>query len=331
MRARRAPFAHSGFALSHAVVLQPFAHSVQVVSTACGLSHGRERKRYCLVVIAPTGQTSIRLPERIECTPCSLKVAISLPLPRLMVPICASPSTSRHEADAARAQDAAVAVEHQRRTEVDVGLHALAVERAARKVHAAFVVAERVREILQRALAALVAHRAVERVVDQEELEHALAAVDGFRILRVHHHAFGHRRRARRLQLRHLLDLDQADAARRVDAQTGVVAVIGDLDAGFDGGLQNGGAFRHGKLPAIDGQRDDFHKEGIVPSSRARSGLRPSARLYCFSMIATAAPSGLASTDRTVPVSGKRASLAASFDGHDELGGLAVGVGHRRP
>src|ERR671912_1691946 len=94
MRARRAPLAHSGFALSHAVVLQPFAHSVHVVSTAWGLSHGRERNRYCLVVIAPTGQTSIRLPDRIECTPCSLKVAISLPFPRLMVPICASPSTS---------------------------------------------------------------------------------------------------------------------------------------------------------------------------------------------------------------------------------------------
>src|SRR3990170_8537720 len=94
MRVRRAPFAHSGLAFSHAVVLQPFAHSVHVVSTACGLSHGRERKRYCLVVMAPTGQTSIRLPERIECTPSSLKVATSLPLPRLMVPIWASPSTS---------------------------------------------------------------------------------------------------------------------------------------------------------------------------------------------------------------------------------------------
>ena len=258
MRARRAPFAHSGLALSHAVVLQPFEHSVHVVSTACGLSHGRERNRYCFVVIAPTGQTSIRLPESSECTPCSLNVAISLPLPRLMVPICASPSTSRHEADAARAEDAAIAVQHQRRAEVDVGLHALAVERAAREVHAAFVVAERVREILQRALAALVAHRAVERVIDQQEFEHALAAVDRLGILRVHHHALGHRRRARRLQLRHLLDLHQADAARRVDAEAGVVAVIGDLDAGLDGRLQNGGAFRHGKLPAIDGQRDEY-------------------------------------------------------------------------
>src|SRR5262245_30620892 len=95
MRMRRDPLAHSGLALSHAVVLQPFEHSVQVVSTACGLSHGRDRNRYCRVVSAPTGHTSIRLPDRSECTPCSLNVAISLPLPRSTMPICASPSTSR--------------------------------------------------------------------------------------------------------------------------------------------------------------------------------------------------------------------------------------------
>ncbi len=88
------PLAHSGLALSHAVVAQPLEQPVQIVSMAFGLSHGRERKRYCLVVIAPTGQTSIRLPDSSECTPCSLKVPISLPLPRLMTPICASPSTS---------------------------------------------------------------------------------------------------------------------------------------------------------------------------------------------------------------------------------------------
>ena len=80
-----------------------------------------------------------------------------------------------HEPHAARAEDAAVAVEHQRRPEVDVGLHALAVEHAARELHPAALGAERVREILERALAALVAHRAVERVVDQQELEHARA------------------------------------------------------------------------------------------------------------------------------------------------------------
>ena len=164
-----------------------------------------------------------------------------------------------HEAAAARAQDAAVAVQHQRRAEVDVGLDALAVKRAAREVHAAGVVAELVREVLQRALAALVADRAIERVIDQQELEHALAAFDGLGVLRVHHHAFSHRRRARRLQLAHLFDLHQADATRGVDAETGVVAVIRDLDAGFNGGLEDRGALRHGQLAAINGQRDVFH------------------------------------------------------------------------
>ena len=33
-RMSREPFAHSGLALSQAVVLQPFEHSVQIVSTA---------------------------------------------------------------------------------------------------------------------------------------------------------------------------------------------------------------------------------------------------------------------------------------------------------
>ena len=47
-----------------------------------------------------------------------------------------------HEPFAARAHDAAVAIEHQRRTEVDVGLHALAVEGPPREVHPALVVSE---------------------------------------------------------------------------------------------------------------------------------------------------------------------------------------------
>ena len=43
--AMRGPLAHSGFARSHAVVLHPFEQSVQIVSTATGLSHGRDLKR----------------------------------------------------------------------------------------------------------------------------------------------------------------------------------------------------------------------------------------------------------------------------------------------
>ena len=60
-----------------------------------------------------------------------------------MMLICASPSIVAHEADAPRAENAAVAVQHQRRSEVDVGLDALAVELAARKLHPALLGPER--------------------------------------------------------------------------------------------------------------------------------------------------------------------------------------------
>ena len=71
-----------------------------------------------------------------------------------------------HEADAPRAQDAAVAIEHQRRPEVDVGPDPFAIERAARELHPALIGAERVRVILQGTLAAFVADGAVERMID---------------------------------------------------------------------------------------------------------------------------------------------------------------------
>src|SRR5678815_6146878 len=91
----REPRAHSGLAFNQALVLQPFAQRVHTVSTTPGLSQGRLLNRYCLVVIAPTGQTSIRLPDSSEFTPSSRNVAISLPLPLSTIPICASESISR--------------------------------------------------------------------------------------------------------------------------------------------------------------------------------------------------------------------------------------------
>ena len=169
-----------------------------------------------------------------------------------------------HEPHAARAEDAAVAVQHQRRPEVDVGLHAVAVELAARKFHPALVGPELVGEILKRTLAAFVAHRTVERVIHEQELEHAGARVDDFLGPRRHHHAFGADGRARRLQLRHLLDLDDADAARAVDADAGVVAVVGDRNPAFDGGLQNGLALLDGHRPAVYRQRHGLHKKPII-------------------------------------------------------------------
>ena len=175
-----------------------------------------------------------------------------------------------HEAHAPRAENAAVAVEHERRTEVDVRLHAVAVELAPRELHPALIGTEGVRKILQRALAALVAHRAIERVIDQQKLEDAGARAHHVRRARRHHHAFGAHGRTRRLQLRHLLDLDDADAAGAVDADARVIAVIRDGDAAFDGGLQDGLAFLDGDPAAVDRERHGFHKQSIISSTRVR-------------------------------------------------------------
>ena len=76
----------------------------------------------------------------------------------------------------------------------------------------------------------------------------------------LHDHAVGADRRARRLQLRHLLDLDDADAAGAVDADAGVVAVVGHRDAALDRGLQDGLALLDGHRAAVDRQRHGFHK-----------------------------------------------------------------------
>ena len=173
-----------------------------------------------------------------------------------------------HEPHAPRAEDAAVAVEQQRRTEVHVGLDALAVEHAPREAHPALVRTEAVGEILERTLATLVAHGAVERVIDQQKLEDARACLDDIRGLRVHHHSFGDRRRARRLQLRHLLDLDDADAAGPVDPEARVVAVVGNPDAGLDGGLEDRPALLGRDRLPVDRQRNGVHKPLIISFRR---------------------------------------------------------------
>ena len=91
------------------------------------------------------------------------------------------------------------------------------------------------RQVLQRALAALVADRAVERVVDEDELEHRLLALGGL----VRGGAVFTTMPScavivqRGLQLRHALDLDEAHAAgadRGPEAR--LVAEDRDLDPG---------------------------------------------------------------------------------------------------
>ena len=117
-------------------------------------------------------------------------------------------------------------------------LHRALVLGIARVVHA---VAHRL--VLQVALAALVADRAIQRMVDQQEFHHAAARLAHHRAVGVHHHAVGDRIGAGGDRLRRrLLDLDQAHAAIAGDRQALVVAEARNFDAGRLAGLQHGRA-----------------------------------------------------------------------------------------
>src|ERR1043166_3570669 len=164
-----------------------------------------------------------------------------------------------HEPHAARAQNAPLPVEHQRGTEVHVAAHAFAVEHTTREIGTALGGTEVVREILQRTLAALVADRTVERVIHEKKLEDTRARLHDLGRLRRHDHAVCADRRARRLQLRNLLDLHDADAAAAVDADAGVIAVIRNGNAVLDRRLEHGLALLHGDLTAIYRQLDGVH------------------------------------------------------------------------
>ncbi len=100
------------------------------------------------------------------------------------------------------------------------------------------------REVLQLALAALVADRAVERMVDQQELHHALLRLDRLLGVRPHLHALGRRRRARRQRLRRLLDLHQAHPAVGGDRQLLVIAEVRHVDAELVRGVHHRAAVR---------------------------------------------------------------------------------------
>ena len=78
--------------------------------------------------------------------------------------------------------------------------------------------------VLQFALAAGVAHRAIQRMVAQQHLEHRLARLLDLVAVGSDDHALANHRRARSLQLGHLLNLHQAHAASALQREVGVVA-----------------------------------------------------------------------------------------------------------
>jgi hypothetical protein len=72
-------------------MLQPTGQSPQIVGTFW-ISHGRASKRYSVDVSAPTGQSSITLPEKRSRYGSSSNVAISVRAPRLTA--TSSPSSA---------------------------------------------------------------------------------------------------------------------------------------------------------------------------------------------------------------------------------------------
>ncbi len=179
------------------------------------------------------------------------------------------------EAGAAVAEDAALAVERNQRRDRD-----RLVEGPLFEAHAGRARPPAEREVLERALAALVAVRAVERVVQEDELEDGVLALRGLRArLRGREDEAvlgGHR--AGCLELRHALDFAEAHAAgadRRAEPR--LVAEDRYLDPGLERGLDHPLALGDLNLAAVDGDRDELGAAHAGTSISARM------RAWCWS------------------------------------------------
>ena len=140
--------------------------------------------------------------------------------------------------------------------------------------------------VLQRALTALVAHRAVQRVVHQQQLHDATLGLlrDGRAELGAHHHAPGAHGGARGQRLALAFHLDQALAAGADRVEERMVAEPGDLDAEQLGGPDHQRALGHGDLKAVDRDGHSFNGRGRagsrwLPARSSSTGLRPGCAL----------------------------------------------------
>src|SRR5206468_6980120 len=135
-----------------------------------------------------------------------------------------------HAGDLARKANAARALDAARHRRLDHRTHVLVVDRPLVLLVAGEAAAVGDRLVLEVALAALVADRAIERVVDEQELHHTLARLLDHRRVGADRLAVGGRQRAARLRLRRpRRGLDQAHAATASDRQALVVAEAPDF------------------------------------------------------------------------------------------------------
>ncbi len=172
------------------------------------------------------------------------------------------------EAGAARAQHAPLAVQQH----LGGDRHRFG-EGAFAALEARLRVADLHRLVLERTLAALVADRAVQRVVDQQQLHHAALRLLGHRggQLRFDDHAVGAGDGARGHRFALALDLDDALAAGAGRIQQRMVAKTRDLDAEEFGGADDQRPLGDGDLDAVDRQGDEvLGREGRGAAVRPR-------------------------------------------------------------
>ena len=131
-------------------------------------------------------------------------------------------------------------------------------------------------QVLERALAALVADRAVERVVDEDELERRVLALGRLRrgLRGPDDHPVLRGQRAAGLELRHALDLDEAHAAGADGrAEPRLVAEDRDLDPAA-------APPRRARCPsdldlaAVDGDLDELDLDALTVTLRRSAPLR---------------------------------------------------------
>ena len=111
-------------------------------------------------------------------------------------------------------------------------------------------------KILEVALPALIADRAIQRVIGQDEFEHRLVGVVNDRRGSPNSHALGRYGAARSLELRHPFDFDQAHATVRIRLEFRMVAEVRNHHTNPASGFDHQRAFRHRDGNAVDGQAD---------------------------------------------------------------------------
>jgi len=120
--------------------------------------------------------------------------------------------------------------------------------------------------VLQFALAALIANRAIQRMIGQQEFERSLARLLHEVGIGAHHHALGDRRGAAHLQLGSFLDLDQTHATGGLQRVVFVITEGRHLDAVLSRDFDQQLALLRLDLASVDGQLYCFRHRYTITS-----------------------------------------------------------------